>query len=198
MATLTATIITTATATATTTTTAFVTGRPTPSPSQRPGDDDDAPRSNLDSAIHILHYAYPIILLVFFLVVIVWVDVTRSRARNASTPPPELGRTLTGPGGRPLPKKNPHLNVKPKANPKQCLPRAQRLLFSGVALCAATTFLANAANVIIHALYSRDHGWWCGKAVVVSFCRHPLPLPSPAMSRAATLLTSNPLASPLL
>lgn len=111
-----------------------------------------------------IHFAYPIILLVFFLTTFTLRGILASRSDQSEdgASEPQLG-----PGGKPLPRK------KAPAQRDQSsfldFSRPRKLLFEWLALGAALTFVADAINVIVHALYARDDEWWCGQATVVSF-----------------------------
>ena len=117
-----------------------------------------------------LHYAYPIALLLFFLLAFTAQSIKISN-RNANDAPQNC---KTGPGGKPLPERSPN---RPQRNDlEDPVSSKQKLVFEWLSAAAAVTFIANCATVIIHALYSRDEGWWCGQPVVVSL---PVPqLPS--------------------
>ncbi|KAK5007829.1 ATP-binding cassette-type vacuolar membrane transporter Hmt1, partial [Cryomyces antarcticus] len=107
-----------------------------------------------------LHYAYPIILLFFFLFAFTTHSVVT--ASNANTI--GISTTQTGPGGKPLPKGNASKATKDKPLPDFSRPR--KLLFDWLSLAAALTFIANSITVIVHALVKREESWWCGGSVV--------------------------------
>lgn len=107
------------------------------------------------------HYAYPVILLFFFLAVFTYHSVKTAEDPNGS---PDAEQ-LTGPGGKPLPKSAGVRRRRNKA--KEDIPRTQKLLFEWLSVLAALSFVGNAANVILHALVDRDEGYWCGQAYVV-------------------------------
>jgi len=111
--------------------------------------------------LRILHYVYPIILLILFLLAFTVHSIWTANSNRNAVPP-----TLTGPGGKPLPLTDPNKN-KPKKKPQDDIPRSQKLVFQWISVAAALTFAANAINVIVHALYSRKDGWWCGQPVVI-------------------------------
>lgn len=123
----------------------------------------DHPSTRRSLAQHILvylHYAAPIILLSFFLLAFTLRSILTANNTNpvADTPSHTLG-----PGGKPLPKKLP---VRNKDIPFD-FTRSRKLLFDWLSVFTALTFVANATNVILHALVAQDEGWWCGKAAVV-------------------------------
>lgn len=111
-----------------------------------------------------LHYANPIILLIFFLVAFTTHSILTSPNRSANG----SSETQTGPGGKPLPKTKPQAKDTKRNGSGHELPRSQRLLFQWLSFLATLTFAANAVDVIVHALYDRRDGWWCGQSVVVS------------------------------
>ena len=113
------------------------------------------------------HFSYPIILLAVFLIAFTAHSVlTASKEDTVSASPSQ-----TGPGGKPLP-----TNTAPSAKEKlqrQALDTSPRrkLLFHWLSLGVVVTFVANAVNVVFHALYKRKDNWWCGESVAVS--NHP-------------------------
>ncbi|KAL1652004.1 ATP-binding cassette-type vacuolar membrane transporter Hmt1 [Diplodia intermedia] len=115
-----------------------------------------------------LHYASPIVLLFFFLTTFTIRSVAASSSSNSNSN--DLDQTYhapTGPGGKPLPKRTP-TRTPPKKDPQaHDLPRARKLLFEWLSVLVALTFVANAINIIVHALYSRSEQWWCGQSVVI-------------------------------
>lgn len=116
-----------------------------------------------------LHYASPIALLLFFLCAFTVRTIAASRSSNSNSNglDQQANGTPTGPGGKPLPQRVPP-RTPPKKDPRDDdLPRAGKLLFEWLSVLTAFTFAANAVNVIVHALYSRDEQWWCGQSVVV-------------------------------
>ena len=113
------------------------------------------------STIVILQYAYPVALLVFFLVAFTVRSITASNS-NANVSKP----TTTGPGGKPLPATDPTRNfVKKTAHDDVTYP--QKLLFTWLSVFAAATFVGNAALSIAHAVVMKTEHWWAGNNVVV-------------------------------
>lgn len=116
-----------------------------------------------------LHYASPIVLLLFFLAAFTFRTIAASESSNRNANPQSQPDTTapTGPGGKPLPKRTP-TRTPPKKDPTETdLPRGRKLLFEWLSVLAALTYVANAINIIVHALYSRSDQWWCGQSVVV-------------------------------
>jgi hypothetical protein len=129
--------------------------------SSAPAVDWDARTKSLAVTLKILQYAYPIFMLVFFLAAFTTRSIlsTNSNANITKT-------TQLGPGGNPLPATDPTRNfVKPKVSDD--VSQTQKRVFEWLSLAAALSFIANAVNVITHAIYARDENWWCGKQVVV-------------------------------
>lgn len=124
--------------------------------------------STTRSLLLYLHYASPIVLLLFFLTAFTIRSVAASSSPNRNSN--DLDTTdhaPTGPGGKPLPKRTPP-RTPPKKDPQaDDLPRARKLLFEWLSVLVALTFVANAINIIVHALYGRSEQWWCGQSVVV-------------------------------
>ncbi|KAF2186780.1 vacuolar ABC heavy metal transporter-like protein [Zopfia rhizophila CBS 207.26] len=114
------------------------------------------------SVLIVLHYAYPIFLLVFFLAAFTLRSIFTASNHNTNVPKP----TQRGPGGKPLPVTDPTRNfVKKTVNDD--VTHSQKRLFECISLAAAFTFVGNTINVIVHALYSRKEQWWCGQPVVI-------------------------------
>lgn len=114
--------------------------------------------------LNALHYAYPILLLFFFLVAFTAYGVVTAPNEKSSAPPSTFG---TGPGGKPLPLPN---RTKSKDRKHTlALSRSRKLLFDWLSVFASGTFVANAVNVIAHALVMRKERWWCGQAYAVRF-----------------------------
>ncbi len=110
------------------------------------------------------HFSYPIILLAIFLIAFTAHSIFT--ASKESTVAATSDRT--GPGGKPLPR-----NTAPSAQEKlrkQALDFSpkRKLIFHWLSLGVVVTFVANAVNVVVHALYKRKQNWWCGESVAVS------------------------------
>lgn len=126
--------------------------------------------SDAEILVRDLQYASPIILLFFFLVAfsvrsVYIADDSKEIGGPASSSdpghPPQLG-----PGGKALPaRKLPRTDSSLAANLDFSRPR--KLLFNWLSVFTALTFVANAANICLHAIVKRREGWWCGEATVV-------------------------------
>ena len=113
-----------------------------------------------------VHYAYPIILLAFFLAANTTHAVLTASTDEGTQSPPDQ----RGPGGKPLPR-----TASPKAkeqkNKNMDFSPGRKLFFSWISMAVILTFLANAVVVLVHALIDKKNNWWCGQSVVV---RKPL------------------------
>lgn len=117
-------------------------------------------------AIAVLQYAYPILMLVFFLAAFTIRSIAASKTNSNIAKP-----TTTGPGGKPLPATDPTRNFV-KRTAHDDVTQTQKRLFEWVSLATAFTFVGNSVVVVAHALVEKQEHWWAGKAVVV--CRHRL------------------------
>ncbi|KAI9882459.1 MAG: SEA (Seh1-associated) complex subunit [Watsoniomyces obsoletus] len=110
--------------------------------------------------LEITHFAYPAILLVVFLAAVVGHSILTASQHPTLT----TSKTLRGPDGKPLPA---HAEPSP-AGPVTVRPDftpLQRALVNALLLTIIATFLADAVNIIVHALSERP--WWCGQASAV-------------------------------
>ncbi|KAI9653125.1 MAG: hypothetical protein M1831_006209 [Alyxoria varia] len=112
--------------------------------------------------LHYLRYASPIYLLVFFLLAFTAYSIKTARASD--DPDDGDGAVEHGPGGKPLPKRAASRDLRLLHDQEMGRPR--RLLFIWITAGTAATFLANASAVVLHTLFARQDGWWCGKEVV--------------------------------
>ncbi|KZF24470.1 hypothetical protein L228DRAFT_208986 [Xylona heveae TC161] len=110
-----------------------------------------------------IHFAYPVALLFIFLIAFILRSVLAAKVQPEQTP----STVLKGPGGKPLP-------VKTKRSPKQSLGKdavnlspARKAAFDWLSVGVILTFFANAVDVVAHAIFKRNEGWWCGQSVVV-------------------------------
>ncbi|KAJ9666321.1 ATP-binding cassette-type vacuolar membrane transporter Hmt1 [Coniosporium apollinis] len=131
----------------------------------RPGYDSGLAASTAPHRIlRTLHYAYPIVLLLFFLCAFTLQSIRASSKRNSNgngAPDQQLG-----PGGKPLPNLDPTRNA-PKKPKHDDISRPRKLVFEWMSVVLALTFIGNTINVIVHALYDREEQWWCGQAMVI-------------------------------
>ncbi|KAF2708181.1 hypothetical protein K504DRAFT_382379 [Pleomassaria siparia CBS 279.74] len=149
----------------------------------------------LRNIVKVMHYSYPIFMLLFFLAVFTARSIVATNSNTNVFKP-----TTKGPGGKPLPATDPTRNfVKRQVNDD--VTRSQKLVFGWLSIAAASTFVGNAINIIVHALYSRKHGWWCGQATVIYvvgaffvYCLFLISLidskPSPTVAHLATWIVA--------
>lgn len=116
---------------------------------------------SMRKATAVLHYAYPIFMLFFFLAAFTVRSIAASNS-NANIAKP----TTTGPGGKPLPATDPTRNFV-KRTAHDDVTHTQKRVFEWLSLAAALTFIANSVLVISHSLVAHDENWWAGKSVVV-------------------------------
>ena len=114
-----------------------------------------------------LHFAYPVVLLVFFLVTFMSYSILAADQKRTTTEAP-----VTGPGGKPLPR-NKRRSASISKGPKPDFSPAKKSFFKWTSVALILTFLANAVLVILHVLVARADGWWCGKHVAVSPSSYP-------------------------
>ena len=125
------------------------------------------------AAQHTLRYtqvAYPIALLILYLVAFTVRSITTSRKDEDDVPqqPEQLG-----PGGKPLPKKHNNGGPKEPDIPADLdFSRPRKLLFEWLSVAVIASFIANIVVVIVHALVARKEGWWCGEAPTVCLGKH--------------------------
>jgi hypothetical protein len=115
----------------------------------------------LRSAVTVIQYAYPIVMLVFFLAAFTLRSIAASNSNTNIAKP-----TTTGPGGKPLPATDPTRNFV-KKTVHDDVTQTQKRVFEWVSLATAFTFVGNSVVVISHALAKEEEHWWAGKAVVV-------------------------------
>ncbi|KAF1931077.1 heavy metal tolerance protein precursor [Didymella exigua CBS 183.55] len=127
--------------------------------------DDRQPRWKHASTIHnsltVLQYAYPLLMLGFFLVAFTLRSIASSKINSNIAKP-----TTTGPGGKPLPATDPTRNFV-KKTVLDDVTQTQKRVFEWVSLAAALTFFGNSVLVIAQALAKQSEHWWCGQSVVI-------------------------------
>ena len=109
-----------------------------------------------------VHYAYPIILLVFFLSAFTVHSILTAPKEEIVQAVPDR----TGPGGKPLPRNTSPSAKKGKQKELDFSP-ARKLVFDWLSIGVVLTYLANSVIVIVHALVDKKHEWWCGQSAVV-------------------------------
>ncbi|KAF2723529.1 putative ABC transporter [Polychaeton citri CBS 116435] len=111
-----------------------------------------------------LQIIYPILLLVLFMVSFTTRSIITSRSDpDAAGPTSEQ----LGPGGKPLPKKNNNLKKDLSRANAFDFSKPRKRLFATLSWAVILSLLGNIIVVIVHALYARKEGWWCGVAPVI-------------------------------
>jgi hypothetical protein len=114
--------------------------------------------------LDLTHFNYPWILLVIFLTAFVTNSILSAEPSTESIEP-----VVTGPGGKPLPRSSKKAKeAKEKKKKLKDFTPGRKLLFIWLSAGVITTFVANAVNIVVHALTKRENGWWCGEATAVS------------------------------
>ncbi|KAI9672327.1 MAG: hypothetical protein M1817_003349 [Caeruleum heppii] len=116
--------------------------------------------STASRVLHFTHFAYPIILILFFL----FIFTLRSILTASTDDAPDTAETQTGPGGKPLPRK-PNRSKESGTGTISDFSPLQKALFNWLSVAILLTFVWNAVNIVAHALAERP--WWCGQAAVV-------------------------------
>ena len=115
--------------------------------------------------LNVTQYAYPMVLLVTFLVAFTARSIVVARKVDKRSEEPEESRV--GPGGKNLPSRQ-SKSVNKDEGGDADFTRPAKLLFNWLSVIVCATFVASAADIIVHALVKREDGWWCGQAPVVS------------------------------
>ncbi|KAI9828529.1 MAG: hypothetical protein M1819_006585 [Sarea resinae] len=108
-------------------------------------------------------FSYSIVLLVVFLFAFTLHSIIT--APNDSV----IGASevQTGPGGKPLPRSASQISKKKGEVAALDFTPARKLLFDWLSVGILATFLADAINVIVHALTHRKEQWWSGQSVAI-------------------------------
>lgn len=135
--------------------------------SKRNGDTNSTNPEFVPDALRVLervHFHYPSILFVIFVVAFI-TNTVLTIAPVAKT----NGQVLLGPGGKPLPQsaRKAKEERERRLKLKEFSP-GRKLVFLYLAAGLLATYVANGAEVILHALTMAEDGWWCGKEMVVS------------------------------
>lgn len=115
--------------------------------------------------LDLVHFNYSWVLFVVFLVAFVANSILTAELSSDSK-----GPVLTGPGGKPLPQSSARRSKEEREKRKKLkdFSPGRKLLFLYLSVGVLATFVANGANIIIHALTQTDNDWWCGEATAVS------------------------------
>jgi hypothetical protein len=132
---------------------------------RRSGFESDGTATPCVVLLEVVHFHFPWVLLLLFIVAYMVHSV--ATAESSAEP---AGPTVTGPGGKPLPR-----SAKKREEEEERLRRKRqdfsplrKLVFYYLSAGVIVTFVANAANIVIHALTKREEGWWCGEPMAVS------------------------------
>jgi hypothetical protein len=118
--------------------------------------------------LDVLHYAYPISLLVFFVAAFTTRTILAAKAAAAGEKQPP--KVQFGPGGKPLPVRSHSYKKIPQVD----FSRSRKLVFQWLSVFVCLSLAGNATIVCLQALFRRHEGWWCGQALTVSKPRGPL------------------------
>ena len=110
-----------------------------------------------------IHFATPVILIVYFLAAFTGHSIATASKNTVVKP-----SSLTGPGGKPLPRNTGRRTeiISEKSVPD--FTPATRIVFHWLTVGAVLTFVLNAVVVVLHALVDRENDWWCGQDMAVS------------------------------
>jgi hypothetical protein len=111
--------------------------------------------------LDVVHFHYAWVLFVVFLAAFIANSILSAEPSSESKEP-----VLTGPGGKPLPRSTRKTKEEREKKKLKDFSPGRKLLFFYLSAGLLATFVANAANIIIHALTEND--WWCGEATAVS------------------------------
>jgi hypothetical protein len=113
--------------------------------------------------LNAIHFHYPWVLAVIFLAAFVANSVLTAEPSSEPQPP-----TITGPGGKPLPRSAAKYKEElQKWRKMKEFSRGRKTLFLYLHAGLLATFLAHGTMVVVHALAEKDEGWWCGEATAV-------------------------------
>jgi hypothetical protein len=115
--------------------------------------------------LEVIHFNSPWVLLLVFSVAFITNSVLTAESSNGRSGPAPLG-----PGGKPLPRstKKKEEEEERLRKKRQDFSPLRKLVFYWLSAGLIATFVANGANIVIHALAKRENGWWCGEATTVS------------------------------
>jgi ATP-binding cassette, subfamily B, vacuolar membrane transporter HMT1/ACLQ len=121
-------------------------------------------KSTTAELLEIVHFHYAWVLFAVFLIAFVTNSVLTAEPSSESKEP-----ILTGPGGKPLPRSARKYKEELQRRKKlKDFSPVRKALFLYLSAGLLVTFVANGANIVIHALTKREEGWWCGEATAVS------------------------------
>ncbi|KAJ5042860.1 uncharacterized protein L3040_004252 [Drepanopeziza brunnea f. sp. 'multigermtubi'] len=124
--------------------------------------------SNLSTKLlNFVHfYSSPALFIIF---IVAFVTNSILSAENAAE---SLGPVRLGPGGKPLPRGTARKNEEEREKRKKDkdFSHGRKLFFFYLSAALLATFVANAINIIAHALTDTANGWWCGEAAAIYVC----------------------------
>ncbi|CAL3969286.1 hypothetical protein PZA11_006127 [Diplocarpon coronariae] len=111
-------------------------------------------------------YSSPALFLLFVVAFVTNSVLSAEQAAEA------LGPVRLGPGGKPLPRSSARKSQEELERRKKGkdFSRGRKLLFFYLSAALLATFVANAGNIVAHALLEAERGWWCGEATAVYVC----------------------------
>jgi hypothetical protein len=121
--------------------------------------------STITELLDVVQFNYAWVLFVVFLVAFVANSILSAEPSSESKEP-----LLLGPWGKPLPRSVARKNKEERDKKKKLkdFSPVRKLLFLYLSVGLLATFMANGANIIVHALTKSENSWWCGKATAVS------------------------------
>jgi hypothetical protein len=120
--------------------------------------------SGMGPLLNGIHFNYPWVLGVIFLLAFVADSVLTAEPASESVAP-----TITGPGGKPLPRSAAKYKEElQKWRRMKDFSRGRKTLFLYLHAGFLATFLLSGISIVAHALSEPEPGWWCGKATAVS------------------------------
>ena len=114
--------------------------------------------------LDVVHFHYAWVLFAIFLVAFVANSILTAEPSSESNEP-----VLLGPGGKPLPRSARKAKEEREKRKKlKDFSPGRKVIFLYLAAGLLATFVANGANIVVHALTKSENGWWCGKEMAVS------------------------------
>lgn len=113
--------------------------------------------------LDVVHFHYPWILLLVFLTTFIANSILSAPASATVVEP-----TVTGPGGKPLPRSAKKSKEEKEKRKQQDFSPVRKLVFIYLSAGVILTFVGSAINIVLHALTERENGWWCGESTAVS------------------------------
>jgi len=131
--------------------------------SSKSGPDGTSTPAAIILLLDAVHFHYAWVLFVVFLAAFIANSILSAEPSSESKEP-----VLTGPGGKPLPRSTRKTKEEREKKKLKDFSPGRKLLFFYLSAGLLATFVANAANIVIHALTESENGWWCREATAVS------------------------------